>query len=47
VYKVENLKADVLVIGSRGMGAMKRAFVGSVSDYCVNHCHTAVIVPLK
>jgi nucleotide-binding universal stress UspA family protein len=47
VYKVEDLKADVLVIGSRGMGAMKRVFVGSTSDYCVHHCHTTVIVPRK
>jgi nucleotide-binding universal stress UspA family protein len=47
VYKVEDVKADVLVIGSRGMGAMKRVFVGSTSDYCVHHCHTTVIVPRK
>jgi nucleotide-binding universal stress UspA family protein len=43
VHKVE----DVLVIGSRGMGAVKRTIIGSVSDYCVHHCHTTVIVPRK
>ncbi len=25
VYKVDDIKADVLVIGSRGMGALKRS----------------------
>ncbi|KAL3898987.1 MAG: hypothetical protein SGCHY_002360 [Lobulomycetales sp.] len=47
VYKVDDLKADVLVIGSRGMGAMKRVFIGSTSDYAVHHCHCTVIVPRK
>jgi hypothetical protein len=32
IKKVEDVGADVLVIGSRGMGAMKRVFVGSTSD---------------
>ncbi|KAJ3219724.1 hypothetical protein HK099_004619 [Clydaea vesicula] len=45
VYKVDNLKADVLVVGSRGMNAFKRAFVGSTSDYCVHNCHCTVIIP--
>ncbi|KAJ3337275.1 hypothetical protein HDU93_001362 [Gonapodya sp. JEL0774] len=32
VRKVTELDADVLIMGSRGMGALKRAFIGSVSD---------------
>ncbi|KAJ3311010.1 hypothetical protein HDU76_003228 [Blyttiomyces sp. JEL0837] len=43
--KVQEIKADMLVVGSRGLGAIKRAFLGSVSDYLVHHCHCAVILP--
>ena len=45
VYKIEEMKADVLIIGSRGMGIFKRMVLGSVSDYCVHHCKCTVIVP--
>ncbi|TPX65124.1 hypothetical protein SpCBS45565_g05401 [Spizellomyces sp. 'palustris'] len=44
VYKTKELHADLFVIGSRGMGAIKRAFLGSVSDYCVHHCACPVLV---
>ncbi|KAJ3210097.1 hypothetical protein HDU67_005658 [Dinochytrium kinnereticum] len=43
--KVKELKADVLVVGTRGMGTFKRAIFGSVSDYLLHHCECAVIVP--
>jgi nucleotide-binding universal stress UspA family protein len=33
VEKVEEVKADVLVIGSRGMGALSRLLVGSINDH--------------
>jgi nucleotide-binding universal stress UspA family protein len=41
---VEKMQADILVIGSRGLGTFKRAFLGSTSDYCVHHCQCPVIV---
>ena len=41
---VEKMKADFLVIGSRGMGVLKRSFLGSTSDYCIHHCVCPVIV---
>jgi nucleotide-binding universal stress UspA family protein len=44
LYKVEELKADVLVVGSRGLGSFKRALLGSVSDYLVHHLKIPVIV---
>ncbi|GBG69257.1 hypothetical protein CBR_g3955 [Chara braunii] len=44
VDAVAQLKANLLVIGSHGYGALKRAFLGSVSDYCVHHCKCPVLV---
>ncbi|XP_069141512.1 universal stress protein Sll1388-like isoform X3 [Argopecten irradians] len=41
---VEELNADVLVTGSRGHGTLKRAFLGSVSNYIVHHAHIPVII---
>jgi nucleotide-binding universal stress UspA family protein len=41
---VDDVKADVLIVGSRGMGAFKRLFLGSVSDYLVHHCKCPVII---
>eukprot|EP00898_Chlorokybus_atmophyticus_P007788 jgi/Chlat1/800/Chrsp104S01262 len=41
---VEQLAADLLVVGSRGFGQQKRATLGSVSDYCVHHCPIPVVV---
>jgi nucleotide-binding universal stress UspA family protein len=35
---------DFLVIGSRGLGAMERFMLGSVSDFVVHHCVCPVIV---
>jgi nucleotide-binding universal stress UspA family protein len=42
---VESNDADVLVVGSRGLGnALKRAVMGSVSSYAVQHAGCAVLV---
>uniref|UniRef100_A0A7S2THU5 UspA domain-containing protein n=1 Tax=Lotharella oceanica TaxID=641309 RepID=A0A7S2THU5_9EUKA len=37
-------KADVLLCGSRGMGAVGRVFLGSVSDYLVHNCDCSVVI---
>ncbi|EFJ08605.1 hypothetical protein SELMODRAFT_177600 [Selaginella moellendorffii] len=45
--EVERLGVDVMIMGSRGIGAerrTRRARLGSVSDYCVHHCDCAVVV---
>ena len=42
---VEGNDVDVLVVGSRGLGnALKRAVMGSVSSYAVQHADCAVLV---
>ncbi|KNC73820.1 hypothetical protein SARC_13623, partial [Sphaeroforma arctica JP610] len=41
---VNDKQCAMLVVGSRGMGAIKRALIGSVSDYCVHHSDIPVIV---
>ncbi|GJN23302.1 hypothetical protein PR202_gb10938 [Eleusine coracana subsp. coracana] len=46
---VEQIHAGLLVLGSRGLGKIKRAFLGSVSDYLTHHatCPVLVVKPPK
>ncbi|WP_228281749.1 universal stress protein [Rubrobacter marinus] len=44
VGAAEELGADLVVLGSRGLGAVKRALLGSVSDSVVCHAHCPVLV---
>ncbi|XP_019431211.1 PREDICTED: universal stress protein PHOS34 isoform X1 [Lupinus angustifolius] len=41
---VEELHADLLVMGSRAIGPIKRIFLGSVSNYCTHHAQCPVII---
>ncbi|KAL1545611.1 universal stress protein YxiE-like [Salvia divinorum] len=41
---VEEMNIHLLVVGSRGLGQIKRAFLGSVSDYCAQHAKCPVLV---
>ncbi|CAM8881134.1 unnamed protein product [Rhodiola kirilowii] len=41
---VEKLNADLLVMGSRAFGPIKRMFLGSVSNFCTNHAQCPVII---
>jgi len=36
--------ADMLVIGQRGLGAARRTFLGSVSDFIAHHSHIPVLL---
>ncbi|KAL6657172.1 hypothetical protein ACP70R_004952 [Stipagrostis hirtigluma subsp. patula] len=36
--------ADILAVGSHGYGAIKRALLGSVSDYCAHHAPCSVMI---
>jgi len=38
------LAADAIVVGSRGLGAIRRALLGSVSTYVVNNAPCPVVV---
>ncbi|KAL9967153.1 hypothetical protein ACROYT_G025326 [Oculina patagonica] len=40
----EDEKAQFIIMGSRGVGTLRRTFLGSVSDYCVHHTHIPVVV---
>lgn len=39
-----NLHADLLVMGSRAFGPIRRMFLGSVSNYCTNHAQCPVMI---
>ena len=39
-----DLKADLLVIGSRGLSKLQGMVLGSVSEYCVQHSKVPVLV---
>jgi nucleotide-binding universal stress UspA family protein len=40
----EEIGAGLIVIGSRGLGGLRRALLGSVSDAVVRHAHCPVLV---
>jgi nucleotide-binding universal stress UspA family protein len=42
--KVTELEASALVVGSRGLGVIKRAFLGSVSDYLAHNCSIPLVI---
>ncbi|XP_063717701.1 universal stress protein Sll1388-like isoform X2 [Symsagittifera roscoffensis] len=42
----EKRSVDYVIMGNRGMGAIRRTFLGSTSDYVLHHAHIPVtIVP--
>ncbi|KAG1123699.1 hypothetical protein G6F42_010301 [Rhizopus arrhizus] len=42
--KATEIKSDVVLMGARKMGTIKRTLLGSVSDYIVHNCPCTVIV---
>ncbi|XP_052281271.1 universal stress protein YxiE-like [Dreissena polymorpha] len=36
--------ASIIVTGTRGMGKLRRTFLGSISDYIIHHSHVPVLV---
>ena len=47
VQAAEDEKATMIVMGTRGMGTVRRTILGSVSDYVVHHAHCPVVVCRK
>ena len=43
----EELEVGLVVVGSRGLGGIRRALMGSVSDAVVRHAHCLVLVVRK
>jgi nucleotide-binding universal stress UspA family protein len=43
----EEIGAGLIVVGSRGLGGLRRAMMGSVSDSVVRHAHCPVMVVRK
>ena len=37
-------KAALIVVGTRGMGKVRRTTQGSVSDYILHHSHVPVLI---
>jgi nucleotide-binding universal stress UspA family protein len=44
VRVAEDIGAGLIVMGSRGLGGVRRALMGSVSDSVVRHAHCPVLV---
>ena len=44
VHLAEELGVGLIVMGSRGLGGVRRALMGSVSDSVVHHAHCPVMV---
>jgi nucleotide-binding universal stress UspA family protein len=40
----DELGAGLIVLGSRGLGPLRRALMGSVSDSVIRHAHCPVLV---
>jgi nucleotide-binding universal stress UspA family protein len=47
VHLGEKIGAGLIVMGSRGMGGIRRALMGSVSDSVMRHAHCPVLVVRK
>ncbi len=47
VSVADEIGAGLLVMGSRGLGGLRRALMGSVSDSVVRHAHCPVLVMRK
>ena len=47
VALAEQISAGLVAVGSRGLGGMRRALLGSVSDSVIRHAYGSVLVVRK
>ena len=48
VKVIEEERANLVVIGTRGIGSVKRALIGSVSEYVVRNANVpTLVIPFK
>lgn len=40
----EEIGASIIIVGTRGLGKVRRTFMGSVSDYVLHHSHVPVLI---
>ncbi|XP_048257557.1 universal stress protein PHOS34-like isoform X2 [Haliotis rufescens] len=40
----KKINAHIIVMGTRGMGTIKRTILGSVSDGVLHHCHIPTLI---
>ena len=44
IVQAEHAEADMIVMGTRGLGKIRRTIMGSVSDYVVHNAPCTVVV---